>query len=758
MKQSVKVLTIVVMAFILGYFLDSMTIEDDYLENFEILAELFTVFASFSIFAVTWIAYRKSRDNHALFIGSVFLMIGILDLFHFLSYPFMPDFITANSHQKSIIFWSMSRIFSAFLFFASVYVYKDTFKKSINKYFLIIYVIFITFSSFIAVLFYPGYLPLLEYPDGSATGLREYQIILTAIIIFCTSYLYLKRVKHTGEKNLNFFIYGIIIATLSDLVYFDLEVIGHLLKIIAFYYIFIALYETSVELPYEKLAIAEEKLRNAAEEKYRNLFDNANDAIILHDLEGTIISWNKAAEKVFGWTAQEVTGENVSKIIVPEDFRVEMERLSRSIVPGETSYFEPVLLRKDGKKIIAGLTLSNIKDAGGNVTGISCIIRDVTEHKQAEEEIIRSKEFTETILNSMNDGISVVNVKDFRIIDANKVFLDMYGIKKEDVIGKTCYELTHNHDSPCNFFNESCPLLETVRTGKFSTVEHVHPTKNGTRYDEVSTSPIRDETGNVINVIHVTRDITERKKAEALRLENERLILANRTKSEFLATMSHELRTPLNAVLGFSELLKNKIAGELNEKQETYVDYIIKGGKQQLNLIDMILDMTTLETSKLDLTLARISVPMIIEEALALLKDQAAKRKVAIKTIFDPALPEIFADGQRFKEIIFNLVDNAIKFSKPEGGTVTITSKIDSSMARFTVSDTGIGIKEEDMGKLFRLFQQIDTGMTRKYGGSGLGLAITKQLVELHGGTIKMESKFGEGTTFTFTLPVGERK
>jgi len=552
-------------------------------------------------------------------------------------------------------------------------------------------------------------------------------------------------------------------------------------------------------------------------------------------------------------------------------------------VPGGLTGFEIEFLRNDGSRIAGSLTVSHLRDASGNVIGVSCIIRDITERKRADEALKKSKEFIETVLNSMNDAISVIDIHDYRIIDVNKVFLDNYGLKKEEVIGKTCYEITHKYAGPCDGFGELCPLLETVSTGEYLLVEHVHCVRDGEkRYVEVATSPIKDETGKVINVIHVARDITERKrtdealleseeryhrlvdfspygivihsegklvymnlagaktlgtanpsvfigkpvleiihpdyhgivrerirmvkegkvaplieekflrvdgtlvdveiisipisfqgklemygvfkditerkKAEELRLENERLALASRAKSEFLSVMSHELRTPMNAVIGFSELLKGKAVGELNERQEHFIDNVLKSGKRQLSLIEKILDMTLIEANKLELTIEKMPVTETIEETLDLIKPSAASRNVLVKKELDPEPGFIMADRKRFKQILSNLLDNAVKFSKPEGGTVTVTSKKEGDMAKFSVSDTGIGIKEEDIGKLFKMFQQVDMGTSRKYGGTGIGLAITKQLVELHGGRIMVESKYGKGSTFTFALPLEAKR
>ncbi|MDP2844733.1 MAG: HAMP domain-containing sensor histidine kinase, partial [Candidatus Methanoperedens sp.] len=211
-------------------------------------------------------------------------------------------------------------------------------------------------------------------------------------------------------------------------------------------------------------------------------------------------------------------------------------------------------------------------------------------------------------------------------------------------------------------------------------------------------------------------------------------------------------------VIGFSELLKGKLAGELNERQEHFIDNVLKSGKRQLSLIEDILDLTLIEANKLELTIEKVAVPETIEETIDRIKPSAASRNLLVKKELDPEPGFIMADRKRFKQILSSLLDNAVKFSKLEGGTVTVTSKKEGDMAKFSVSDTGVGIKEDDMGKLFRMFQQVDMGTSRKYGGTGIGLAITKQLVELHGGAIMAESKYGEGSTFTFTLPIWAKK
>jgi len=263
------------------------------------------------------------------------------------------------------------------------------------------------------------------------------------------------------------------------------------------------------------------------------------------------------------------------------------------------------------------------------------------------------------------------------------------------------------------------------------------------------------------------QEIEKRKKIEAqLRNSEKKLILAkdealraSTVKSNFLMKMSHELRTPLNSVLGFSQLLMMKNSGELNEKQVQYVDNIFHSATRLLGMINDMLDLVKVESGEgLNLSIKSFQAPEAIEEALIFINDRAAEKKIVIIKEIDPGLGIIEADIIRFKQILINLINNAIKFSKPGGGTINIAAKKNGDMAQFSISDTGIGIRETDMGRLFDLFYQADSGVSRKYGGAGAGLAVTKQIVEQHGGKIWVESIYGENSTFSFTLPLKQEK
>ena len=228
---------------------------------------------------------------------------------------------------------------------------------------------------------------------------------------------------------------------------------------------------------------------------------------------------------------------------------------------------------------------------------------------------------------------------------------------------------------------------------------------------------------------------------------------ANRHKSEFLANMSHELRTPLNAVIGFSEVLGDELFGELNEKQGEYVKDIHESGRHLLSLINDILDLSKVEAGQMDLDLSRFALHPAIDNALTLVNDRAARRGLDLKSRIDELPQEMVGDERKFKQVLLNLLSNAIKFT-PAGGQVTVSGRLKDSWVEIEVSDTGVGISVEEQSRVFDAFQQAGRDYARKAEGTGLGLTLTRQFVELHGGSIKVESAPEQGSTFTIMLPL----
>jgi signal transduction histidine kinase len=227
---------------------------------------------------------------------------------------------------------------------------------------------------------------------------------------------------------------------------------------------------------------------------------------------------------------------------------------------------------------------------------------------------------------------------------------------------------------------------------------------------------------------------------------------ANRHKSEFLANMSHELRTPLNAIIGFSEVLGERMFGELNEKQAEYTDDILSSGRHLLSLINEILDLSKVEAGRMELELEKFDLPLAIDNARTFGRERATKHGINLDVSVDERLGDFIGDERKIKQILLNLLSNAVKFT-PEGGRIGIKARQADGSVEISVSDTGIGISSEDQAKIFEEFRQVGSDYSHKIEGTGLGLTLAKKFVELHGGKIWVESEVGKGSTFSFTLP-----
>jgi two-component system, cell cycle sensor histidine kinase PleC len=294
--------------------------------------------------------------------------------------------------------------------------------------------------------------------------------------------------------------------------------------------------------------------------------------------------------------------------------------------------------------------------------------------------------------------------------------------------------------------------------------------KDGSRLPAVvSVTALRDEEEAIIGYLLIGTDNTARKQVETERARLDQLLVdknielesardlaekTNRAKSDFLANMSHELRTPLNSVIGFSEVLLDQLFGVINEKQRDYINNILCSGRHLLSLINDILDLSKVEAGKMALDLEEFPLQEALKASLVMLKEKAFKGGIALHLELPPLTDlSMMADQRKLKQILFNLLSNAVKFT-PAGGTVTVSAVKDGNFIEITVTDTGMGIKDEDIPKLFQSFTQLESVYTKKFEGTGLGLALTKQLVELHGGRIWVKSVFGTGSKFIFFLPL----
>jgi PAS domain S-box-containing protein len=789
MKYVLRLLAIIIAVFFAGFFIE------DSIERLpastiplevpsEILYEILPILMSFSIFTMTWFAYSKSRDNQCLFMGMIFLVIGLIDLCHTISYPYMPNFITPNSLQKSAVLHSEARLISSVLFVVGAYVKKDSLPELINKPVLFFFAIVLFLVSLVPALFYLNRLPSLYSDGGRSTALIIRQFITTMFLLYA-SYLFARRYQRTGERYLIYLVYGFIILIISDLVYFNYGMPGHLLKLTAFFFLYLALYRSSVELPYEKLEAAEENLLHTAEEKYRNLFDNANDAIITTDINGRITSWNKSAERIFGWAEQEAVGKDLFSLICSERVaatskeQIVSSALARKIVSG----IERACLRKDRTKIYVSLTASAIQDINQSIIGISAIIRDITERKLAEEALRRAygelesrvqertAELAETnqalqteikerrrieeqlrrsirqlnaILTNIPD-IAWLKDKESRFIAVSKPFADTAGMRPADLIGKTDFDIWPKELAERYRADDR----EVMATGRRKQVIEPLVDKEGKKtWIETIKTPIHDDRGNIIGTTGIARDVTERK-----RLEEERekwtaeLARSNAELEQFAYIASHDIQEPLRMVSGFTQLLARRYKDRLDKDADEFIAYIMDGTTRMQRMIEDLLAYSRVGTR------GKPFEPTDLED---ILNQAVTNLKVAIEEnraqITHDPMPTVMADSTQIAQLFQNLIANSIKFrKKEEPPRIHISAQRKEEDWFFSVEDNGIGISPEFMGHLFQIFQREHAA--NKYPGTGIGLAICKRIVERHGGRIWAESLHGRGSVFYFTIP-----
>jgi diguanylate cyclase (GGDEF)-like protein/PAS domain S-box-containing protein len=397
-------------------------------------------------------------------------------------------------------------------------------------------------------------------------------------------------------------------------------------------------------------------------------------------------------------------------------------------------------------------------------------------------------ETTAYFMNVLDDSEDMIITTDSRgkIVQFSRGGERILGYKKDEVVGKKASELYVNRD-------ERARVLEAViRDGAVHNYETRLRRKDGSEADiSLTISQLRDKTGKVIGTVGISKDITDEKRLRddlgraneglqelTARLEdkvmertreleriNKELTQANQIKARFISHMSHELRTPLTSIMGFSEILLDNTFGELNERQHRHVSNIHTSGRHLLHLVNNILDLAKIEAGKVDLSCSDFSVKEAVDEVVMIMHSLSGKKSIQLKVEIDPDVQTFNADKVKFKQILYNLVSNAIKFT-PEGGDAGIrvgrtagsgralrdVTELEGSL-KVTVWDKGIGIKEEDRERVFEEFEQADPSFAKNYQGTGLGLALTKRLVDLHGGQMTVKSAYGEGSEFTFTLP-----
>jgi polar amino acid transport system substrate-binding protein len=492
-----------------------------------------------------------------------------------------------------------------------------------------------------------------------------------------------------------------------------------------------------------------------SDEMFRLLVSGAKDyAIILLDDTGHVVRWNDGAQRVQGFSAQEIIGSHCSRFYTDDDIKAdkpEVElRLAR--IAGRFQD-EGWRVRADGSKFWASFELTALRDKEGTLTGFGNVVRDVTDRKDAQERLRKSEEMFRLLVLGVKDYAIVMLNTDGNVVSWNEGVQRIKGYRASEILGTHFARFYTKDDRESGKPDQE--LKAAARDGRFET-EGWRVRKDQSRFRaHVVITALYDDDGHLVGFGEVTRDITLQKDAEeALKAAKEQAEQASRFKSEFLANMSHEIRTPMNGIIGITNIL---LRSPLAEQQHQNLTILRDVGVSLLSVINDILDFSKVEAGKLQLESVEFEPLTIVEGIGDFFAAQARAANISLITCVAPDLPQFLTgDAGRLRQILTNLTSNAIKFSA--NGEVIIKAKVQSSSeqtvtVRFDVIDTGVGIPEEAIERIFSPFVQADGSTNRKYGGTGLGLSISKRLVDLMGGEIGVNSRLGSGTNFWFTIP-----
>ncbi|AFZ56688.1 PAS domain S-box protein [Anabaena cylindrica FACHB-243] len=520
--------------------------------------------------------------------------------------------------------------------------------------------------------------------------------------------------------------------------------------------------EKALEQLNQELEIKVEE-RTAALQEMNTAMQNAVEGISRLDTQGYYSSINPSYAHTCGYEPDEMIGMMWQQTVHPEDIAYMEAAYYQMLKMGKVEA-EARGIRKDGTVFYKQVTMISTYNKQGEFIGNHCFMKDVSERKRLEQEQNRLI----AMLEASTDYIGMANA-DGNILWHNREFGKLLGLDSDASVKDRRISDYHPQWALNLVLEEGLPgaIANGTWVGETALLN--------AQGEEIPVSQLliahKSPQGVVEFFSTIIRDIRVRKEYEQrLERSNAELLRATRLKDEFLANMSHELRTPLNAILGLSESLQEEVFGNLNERQKKSISTIERSGRHLLELINDILDVSKIEAGKVELDMTSVSVLQLCNSSLAFVKQQAMQKNLQLKTTFQEDLGEIIVDERRMRQVLINLLMNAVKFT-PAGGQVILdvgleyleVYRSDESCPPdqpnflyslyFSIIDTGIGIAATDIDKLFQPFMQIDSSLNRKYAGTGLGLTLVRQIVELHGATITVNSQLDQGSCFTVRLP-----
>jgi PAS domain S-box-containing protein len=501
-------------------------------------------------------------------------------------------------------------------------------------------------------------------------------------------------------------------------------------------------------LSIQKQLVESQQALRQSEEKYRSIFENIQDVYFELTLDGLVLELSPSIEQIFLYKKEDLLGKPLFEDPSKQD--VFFEKLNEK---GYMSDFEMLLNRKNKQKVPCSLTCKYIYDQEGDANMIVGSIRNISERKQAEENLRVSEERYRILAENSSDMISK-HSWDGTYVYVSPACKKLLGYNPVDLVGNSAYLFIHPED------------IDGVRRNHIKLLENQHENfiesyrirkKDGDYvWFETNNQVIfNPKTSLVEEIVCVSRDVTVRKEKEELIKAKEVAERSNQAKSEFLANMSHEIRNPLNAIIGMSKTLSKT---NIDKDQQSYINSILISSGNLLHILNDILDFSKIEANKIDLTFADFDLRQAILDTISVFEPQSSAKNIKLDMYIAEGVPRwIHGDEKKICQVLNNLLSNALKFTsegKIEIGVMKKSEQNENIRLIFYVKDTGIGVKKDDIPKLFESFRQLDISARKEYQGTGLGLNIVKSLVEMMNGKVEFDSEYGNGSRVSFEIPL----
>ena len=488
--------------------------------------------------------------------------------------------------------------------------------------------------------------------------------------------------------------------------------------------------------------------RKKAEEKiqiFANIVESSDDAIITKSFDGTIVSWNKGAERIYGYSADEITGKSIS-ILESDIFKGETKRLIEKIKEGERiRHYETLRLKKDNSLINVSITLSPVFDTSGELVAISTIARDITERKRAEEELKLANMYNRSLIEASLDPLVTIG-PDGKINDVNYSTELITGYTRDELIGTDFSDYFTEPEKAREVYQQ---VFQDEKVFNYALeIKHREGYVTPVLYNA---SVYRDESEEVIGVFAAARDITERKQAEEkLKEIIEELERSNYELQQFAYITSHDLQEPLRTIASYTQLIERRYRNKLDDDADEFIDFIVKAAVRMKDMIQGLLYYSRVGTKggELKSTNTEELLGIVLYNLNAAIKENNV-------TVTHDKLPAVVADESQLIQLFQNLISNAIKFKKDdECPRVHISAYKSENEHIFSLADNGIGIEPQYFNRIFEVFKRLHTSV--EYEGTGIGLSISKRIIDRHGGRMWVESEAGNGSVFYFTIPLNQ--